>query len=270
MALFSDPWRPIRVSEWDWLGDVSPMAQRVWFWLTTSRESTPSGLLRVRLYMVVGALKTKPAAVRSALGELESAGKLTFNTATDRTSDAPTIYLTLWLTRQLGVKSADRLAMLAAIDAVADGAAKSQAREDWEIWNAACRKADRQPAKSLDAGSKQQEQEQEQEDLDPIVDLDLVRARPGAKPAGKPFQPPTHDQVESRLEELDRGDAEERYLEAAAYIGNRQRTGWLTPTGMPIADWIADLTYWLASGQMAERRRAATKGGGAFEIKFGK
>lgn len=193
MALYTDPWRPIRVSRWDWLPDYSPLAQRIYDWLTTSRESTPTGLIALRLWKLTGALHSRDYAVKEALAQLVEGNRLIVDWLTDKDAD---LYVVGWLTAQLGVKERDRFAMLATICCVSDAddpairsfsdaglrdlrsasdaaqiairsfsdrAARRQAVEDWIVYDRACRKADRQPATSIMAGSKQQDQDQDQD-----------------------------------------------------------------------------------------------------------
>lgn len=159
MALDSDTWRPTYVSDWDWLEDCQPLTQRLWSWLTTSRQSTATGLMRVRQHAATGALKTKPTAYLAALSELEERGKILVQQHGDGWVD---LYLTLWLRRQCGVRDTQRQALRRLIERFADGAAKSQAIEDWTVWDSGCRQADARLKSGRPQPEPQQEQEQEQ------------------------------------------------------------------------------------------------------------
>ena len=160
MAIGKRTWRPVPVDCWDWLEDLSPLAQRLWFWLWTGPTSTPHGIVTVRAYHAAGALGTKPSTLLAALAELEKAGRATVQTASDTRIN---LYLVGFVTAQCSVNEAQRQAIRRAIVAVDLGLLTKQALEDWEIWDAACAEADSRRT----AGKRQPNHQQEQEqDLD--------------------------------------------------------------------------------------------------------
>lgn len=172
MAIDKGVWRPAYIDDWDWLEDCSPLAQRLWFWLTTGKQSTATGLQRVRQHAAVGVLRTKPAAFIAALAELEQAGKLLVQERGDGWVD---LYLTLWVRRQCAVRDTQRQALKRLIERFADGAGKSQALEDWTVWDSACGQADsslrsakRQPEPQQEQ-DQEQKQEQKQDQIPPVV-----------------------------------------------------------------------------------------------------
>lgn len=160
MAIDKGVWRPVYIDDWDWLEDCSPLAQRLWFWLSASKQSTATGLQRVRQHAAVGVLRTKPTAYTAALAELEDAGRVAIQSRGDGWVD---LYLTLWVRRQCAVRDTQRAALRRLIDRFADGAAKLQAIEDWTVWDSACRQADGSLSPGRRQPEPQQEQEQEQE-----------------------------------------------------------------------------------------------------------
>jgi hypothetical protein len=116
----------------------------------------------MREYQAVGALRTKPVALREALHELELEGRVTVQLVHNGRRD---LYLTRYLIEQCGVKGAQRQAIKRAIEAFADGVAKSQAIEDWAVWDSACAQAEASQQRGKRQPDPQQEQEQDQ-DLD--------------------------------------------------------------------------------------------------------
>lgn len=116
----------------------------------------------MREYQAVGALRTKPVALREALHELELEGRVTVQLVHNGRRD---LYLTRYLIEQCGVKGAQRQSIKRAIEAFADGVAKSQAIEDWAVWDSACAQAEASQQRGKHQPDPQQEQEQDQ-DLD--------------------------------------------------------------------------------------------------------
>ncbi len=172
MAIDKGVWRPAYIDDWDWLEDCSPLAQRLWFWLSTGKQSTATGLQRVRQHAAVGVLRTKPTAFLSALAELEQAGKVLVQERGDGWVD---LYLTLWVRRQCAVRDTQRQSLKRLIERFTDGAGKSQALEDWAVWDSACGQADgslrsakRQPEPQQEQ-DQEQKQEQEQNPIPPVV-----------------------------------------------------------------------------------------------------
>lgn len=148
MALGNNLWRPFPCDAWDWLQDCDPLAQRLLLWMWTGPESSACGLLRLREYSAAGALKSKPAAIRKALDELVQAGRVVVQSSD---SGRHELWLDRYLTGQTGNNSDYRQKIKREIDAFADGLAKSQAVEDWELWNSGYQ----QPAKSLSTARQQ-------------------------------------------------------------------------------------------------------------------
>ena len=142
MALGNNLWRPFPCDAWDWLQDCDPLAQRLLLWMWTGPESSACGLLRLREYSAAGALKSKPAAIRKALAELVQAGRVVVQSSD---SGRHELWLDRYLTGQTGNNSDYRQKIKREIDAFADGVAKSQAIEDWRLWNSGYQ----QPVKSL-------------------------------------------------------------------------------------------------------------------------
>ena len=112
----------------------------------------------MREYQAVGALRTKPVALREALHELELEGRVTVQLVHNGRRD---LYLTRYLIEQCGVKGAQRQAIKRAIEAFADGVAKSQAIEDWAVWDSACAQAEASQQRGKRQPDAQQEQEQD-------------------------------------------------------------------------------------------------------------
>lgn len=253
MAIDKGVWRPVYIDDWDWLEDCSPLAQRLWFWLSASKQSTATGLQRVRQHAAVGVLRTKPTAYSAALAELEDAGRVLVQSRGDGWVD---LYLTLWVRRQCSVRDTQRAAIRRLIDRFVDGAAKSQAIEDWTVWDSACAKADR----SLTAGKAQpepqqeQDQEQDQEQKTSLsTPLPTVAAPTGAKVAkeSKPkratFSEPTEAEtlaiVVSLVPTL-QAFRQERI--ATACFSYWQSAGWRRKNG-PIRDWPATVRTWVTN-----------------------
>jgi len=156
MAIGKRTWRPVPVDCWDWLEDLSPLAQRLWFWLWTGPTSTPHGIVTVRAYHAAGALGTKPSTLLAALAELEQAGRIVSKRASDSRVD---LYLVGYLIAQCRIKGAQRQAIKRAIEAVDLGLPTMQAIEDWAIWDSACEEDDA----SNTAGKRQPKPQQEQD-----------------------------------------------------------------------------------------------------------
>jgi len=187
MALGSRLWRPVPVDCWEWLEDLSPLAQRTWFWLWTGPTSTPHGVVSVRPYHAAGALKTKPSALLVALSELEQAGRIVMQQGSPSRVD---LYLVGYLPAQCSVRPVQRRGIKKGIERVDLGLPTTQALEEWAIWDSACRKA----AASLESGwsepEPQQKQKQKQENKQekmvstgtPAVAVDTKPKRANARP----------------------------------------------------------------------------------------
>jgi hypothetical protein len=160
MALGSRLWRPVPVDCWEWLEDLSPLAQRTWFWLWTGPTSTPHGVVSVRPYHAAGALKTKPSALLVALSELEQAGRIVMQQGSPSRID---LYLVGYLPAQCPVRPVQRRGIKKGIERVDLGLPTSQALEEWAIWDAACRKADDSLDPACAEPEPQQKQKQKQE-----------------------------------------------------------------------------------------------------------
>jgi hypothetical protein len=160
MALGSRLWRPVPVDCWEWLEDLSPLAQRTWFWLWTGPTSTPHGVVSVRPYHAAGALKTKPSALLVALSELEQAGRIVMQQGSPSRID---LYLVGYLPAQCPVRPVQRRGIKKGIERVDLGLPTSQALEEWASWDAACRKADDSLDPACAEPEPQQKQKQKQE-----------------------------------------------------------------------------------------------------------
>jgi hypothetical protein len=160
MALGSRLWRPVPVDCWEWLEDLSPLAQRAWFWLWTGPTSTPHGVVSVRPYHAAGALKTKPSALLVALSELEQAGRIVMQQGSPSRID---LYLVGYLPAQCPVRPVQRRGIKKGIERVDLGLPTSQALEEWASWDAACRKADDSLDPACAEPEPQQKQKQKQE-----------------------------------------------------------------------------------------------------------
>ena len=160
MAIGKRTWRPVPVDCWDWLEDLSPLAQRLWFWLWTGPTSTPHGIVTVRAYHAAGALGTKPSTLLAALTELEQAGRIVSKRASDSRVD---LYLVGYLIAQCRIKGAQRQAIKRAIEAVDLGLPTMQAIEDWAIWDSACEEDDASHTSGKRQPKPQQEQDHKQE-----------------------------------------------------------------------------------------------------------
>jgi hypothetical protein len=160
MALGSRLWRPVPVDCWEWLEDLSPLAQRTWFWLWTGPTSTPHGVVSVRPYHAAGALKTKPSALLVALSELEQAGRIVMQQGSPSRLD---LYLVGYLPAQCPVRPVQRRGIKKGIERVDLGLPTTQALEEWAIWDAACRKADDSLDPACAEPEPQQKQKQKQE-----------------------------------------------------------------------------------------------------------
>lgn len=160
MALGSRLWRPVPVDCWEWLEDLSPLAQRTWFWLWTGPTSTPHGVVSVRPYHAAGALKTKPSALLVALSELEQAGRIVMQQGSQSRVD---LYLVGYLPAQCSVRPVQRRGIKKGIERVDLGLPTTQALEEWAIWDRACRKADDSLDSACDEPEPQQKQKQKQE-----------------------------------------------------------------------------------------------------------
>ena len=276
MAIGKRVWRPVPVDSWEWLQDVSPLAQRLWLWLWTGPASTATGLISLREYQAVGALRTKPAALRDALTELELEGRVTVQLVHNGRRD---LYLTHYLIEQCGVKDVQRLAIKRSIDAFADGSARAQAIEDWAVWDSACAQAERRQASGRREPKPQQEQEQEQEFVLPTGvgssareahangknrqtngngprtdDLFADDSQPAkaqkrqprgqdgaktAKPRSLAQQPPTLDETRAIFAEHNAPASEaQRCLDYWTSAGFRRKAG-------PIKDWPATCRTWI-------------------------
>lgn len=160
MALGSRLWRPVPVDCWEWLEDLSPLAQRTWFWLWTGPTSTPHGVVSVRPYHAAGALKTKPSALLVALSELEQAGRIVMQQGAPSRID---LYLVGYLPAQCSVRPVQRNGIKRGIERVDLGLPTTQAIEEWAIWDRACRKADDSLDPACAEPEPQQKQKQKQE-----------------------------------------------------------------------------------------------------------
>jgi len=180
MALGNNLWRPFPCDAWDWLQDCDPLAQRLLLWMWTGPESSACGLLRLREYSAAGALKSKPAAIRKALDELVRASRVVVQSSD---SGRHELWLDRYLTGQTGNNSDYRQKIRREIDAFADGVAKSQAIDDWELWNAGYQ----QPAKSQSSARRQAEHTQhkttEQNRTEPSVAKATDTPAAAAEPA---------------------------------------------------------------------------------------
>ncbi len=156
----ADPWRPVRVACWDWLEDLSPLAQRLWFWLATGPDSRQTGLVLLREYRAAGALRTNVTALRAAARELQDAGRLTIGKAS---GGAVPLYMRGWWGWQCGRKAGDHPAMRAECLAFMDASLASQAVEDFDDWSRGSHQPTPQAGSRLTPASIQQEQKQDQE-----------------------------------------------------------------------------------------------------------
>lgn len=183
MAIGKRTWRPVPVDCWDWLEDLSPLAQRLWFWLWTGPTSTPHGIVTVRAYHAAGALGTKPSTLLAALAELEQAGRIVSKRASDSRVD---LYLVGYLIAQCRIKGAQRQAIKRAIEAVDLGLPTMQAIEDWEIWDSACAEDDASHTSGKRQPKPQQEQDHKQEQKQDKVSLPIGRHVPAAADTDRP------------------------------------------------------------------------------------
>jgi len=236
MALGSRLWRPVPVDCWEWLEDLSPLAQRTWFWLWTGPTSTPHGVVSVRPYHAAGALKTKPSALLVALSELEQAGRIVMQQGSPSRVD---LYLVGYLPAQCSVRPVQRRGIKKGIERVDLGLPTTQALEEWAMWDSACRKA----AASLESGwsepEPQQKQKQKQENKQekmvstgtPAVAVDTKPKRANARP--------TLDEAIAYFQEQGSTTAE-----ATAFFDRNTAGGWLVGRN-PMKDWKAAARTWL-------------------------
>jgi hypothetical protein len=239
MALGSRLWRPVPVDCWEWLEDLSPLAQRTWFWLWTGPTSTPHGVVSVRPYHAAGALKTKPSALLVALSELEQAGRIVMQQGSPSRID---LYLVGYLPAQCPVRPVQRRGIKKGIERVDLGLPTSQALEEWASWDAACRKAD----DSLDPACAEPEPQQKQKQKQENKQEKMVSAGTPAVAVDKPKRartlaqdpPSVEDTISYFVRALDSSESMAR-----ACHDYWKSLGWKR-NGNPILDWEATCRTW--------------------------
>jgi hypothetical protein len=255
MALGSRLWRPVPVDCWEWLEDLSPLAQRTWFWLWTGPTSTPHGVVSVRPYHAAGALKTKPSALLVALSELEQAGRIVMQQGSPSRID---LYLVGYLPAQCPVRPVQRRGIKKGIERVDLGLPTSQALEEWAIWDAACSKADDRLESGWTEPEPQQKQKQKQENKQEK----MVSTEAPAVAVDKPKRAKTLAQDPPDLQAtvdyfLEQGSTEGEAHKCHDYWLS---AGWRRKSG-PIKDWLATCRTWIGnSAQFAAPGRNTGKG----------
>jgi hypothetical protein len=255
MALGKNLWRPFPCDAWEWLQDHEPLAQRLLLWMWTGPDSTASGLVRLREYSAAGALKSKPAAIRKALAELADAGRLSIGATASGRHD---VWLDRYLSSQTGIKSDHRQLIRREIEAFADGLPKTQAIEDWAIWDAACGKAgDRQATGYRQPEHTEQNRTEQNRRTVPIgTEAPAVAADPKTKRAKTLAQDPPDLQATVDYF-LEQGSTEGEAHKCHDYWLS---AGWRRKSG-PIKDWLATCRTWIGnSAQFAAPGRNTGKG----------